>query len=150
MLGVAGQVLFVPGLVAVTVALVVSIVGILLLAAFPFLIGAAGLLWVAGYAAVAANLGSRLRGGEAGMSRAPILDLLIGFALISAMTLIADAVAMGSGSGPLLWMLRGAGWLIEWTAWTVGLGAALVAVLGSRNPVTPPPIPYASPAPRTV
>jgi hypothetical protein len=149
MLGVAGQVLFVPGLIAVTIALVVSIVGILLLAAFPFVVGAAGLLWVAGFAAVAANIGSRLRGREAGVSRAPIVDLLIGFALISTLTLTADAVAMGSGSGPLLWMLRGAGWLIEWTAWTVGLGAALVAMFGSRQPA-PPPIPYGSPAPRAV
>jgi len=146
-IGVAGQVLFVPGVIAVIVALVVSIVGILLLAAFPFILGAAGLLWVAGYAAVAANIGSRLRGREAGVSGAPILDLLIGFTLISGLTLVAHAVAMGSGSGPLVWMLRGSGWAIEWMAWTVGLGAALAAVFGSRQRVTPPPLPYASPAP---
>src|SRR5688500_3512777 len=146
-IGVAGQVLFVPGLIAVTIALVVSIVGILLLVAFPFVLGAAGLLWVAGYAAVAANIGSRLRGREAGVSGAPILDVLIGFALLSGLTLVAHTAAIGSGSSPLIWMLRGSGWLVEWMAWTVGLGAALAAVFGSRHRVTPPPIPYASPAP---
>lgn len=66
---------------------------------------------------------------------------------MESLTLLAHAVAMGSGSGPLLWMLRGLGWLIEWTAWTVGLGAALAAVFGGRRHATPPPIPYASPAP---
>jgi len=147
-IGVAGQVLFVPGLIAVTIALVVSIVGILLLVAFPFVLGAAGLLWVAGYAAVAANIGSRLRGREAGVSSgAPILDVLIGFALLSGLTLVAHTAAIGSGSSPLIWMLRGSGWLVEWMAWTVGLGAALAAVFDSRHRVTPPPIPYASPAP---
>jgi hypothetical protein len=145
--GVAGQILFVPGVIAVTVALVVSIVGILLLVAFPFLLGAAALLCVAGYAAVAATIGARLRGRDAGASGAPMLDLVVGFALISSLTLIAHAVATESGGGPLLWMLRGAGWLIEWTAWTVGLGAALAVAFGGRAHVTPPAIPYASPAP---
>jgi hypothetical protein len=146
-IGVAGQVLFVPGLIAVTVALVMSVIGILLLVAYPFVLGAAALLWVAGYAAVAANLGSRLRGREAGVSGAPILDLLIGFALISAVTVLAHSVALGSGPGPLMWILRGTGWLIEWMAWTMGLGAALAALFGGRQPVTPPAIPYATPAP---
>jgi hypothetical protein len=148
-IGVAGQVLFVPALIAVTIALVVSIIGIALLAAFPFVLGAAALLWVAGYAAVAANIGARLRNREAGASSAPIVDLLIGFALLSAVTLLAHTVALGTGSGPFYWMLRGAGWLIEWGAWTVALGAALTALLGSRYPSTPPALPYATPAPTT-
>ena len=140
-IGLAGQVLFVPAVVAVTVALVVSIIGIALLAAFPFLLGAAALLWVAGFAAVAMNVGARLRGRVAGAPTSPILDLLIGFALITALTLVAHAVALGSGGGPLQWLLRGSGWLIEWSAWTVGLGAALTALLGSRYPA-PQPLPY--------
>jgi hypothetical protein len=146
-IGIAGQVLFVPGLVAVTIALVMSIVGILLLVAFPLVLGGAGLLCVAGYAAVAAHIGSRLRGREAGISGTPVVELLIGFALISALTLVAHAVAMGSGSGPLHWILRGSGWLVEWMAWTVGIGAALAAVFGGRQPATPPPLPYVSSVP---
>ena len=76
-----------------------------------------------------------------------MLDLLVGFALISSLTLIAHAVAMGSGAGPLLWMLRGAGWLFEWAAWTIGLGAAVAVAVGGRAHVPPPAIPYPSPAP---
>jgi hypothetical protein len=146
-IGIAGQVLFVPTLIAVTMALVVTIIGIALLAAFPFVLGAGALLWVAGFAAVAINVGARLRGREAGASTARVVDLLVGFALIAAITLLAHAVALGSGGGPLYWMLRGAGWLIEWMAWTLGLGAALAALIGSRYPTTPPAIPYVTPAP---
>jgi hypothetical protein len=146
--GVTGQVLFVPAVVAVTVALIVSIIGILVLFTFPFLMGAAALLWVAGFTAVAINLGSALRGRGLSTYRPPAIDLLIGFFAITAVTLIAQAMAFTPGSfGPLLWVVRTLGWLIEWMAWTVGLGAALVALLGSRQPAMPPPMPLATPLP---
>ena len=137
-----------PAAVAVTIALVLSIIGILLLVAFPMVLGAAGLLWVAGYAAVASQIGSRLRGRDAAPINVTILDLFVGFALISSLTLIAHGLMLGSGSpGPFLWMVRAAGWFVEWIAWTVGLGAALASLFGARQPVTPPSIPYAAPAP---
>ena len=147
MVGVTGQVLFVPATVAIAVSLAISIVGIPLLLAFPFLFGAMAILWVAGFAGVAITLGARLRGTHAGDSNARVFDLLTGFVLISAVTLIAQALAMGSGSlGPAAWALRVAGWLIEWMAWTVGLGAALAWLLGRRQAVLPPPVPWPSPA----
>ena len=146
--GVAGQVLFVPATVAIAIALAISIVGIPLLLAFPFLFGAAALLWVAGYAAVAATLGARLRGNTAGASDTPVVDLLIGLLIISSVTLLAHALTIGSGVlVPFSWSLRVVGWVIEWMAWTVGLGAALAWLFGRRQPVTPPPVPWPSPAP---
>jgi hypothetical protein len=148
-IGVAGQVLFVPALVAITIALVISVIGILLLPGLPVVMGAAALLWIAGFTAVAISVGSRLRGYDTGTSGTPLLDLLIGFVLISAVTLIAHAMALGPVPGPAVWAVRAAGWLIEWMVWTVGLGAALAALLGGRQPVTPPPMPFASPAPTT-
>jgi hypothetical protein len=142
--GVASEVLFVPAVVAVTIALVVSVIGILALLAFPFLMGAAALMWVAGFTAVAINVGAGLRGRGVETSRPHVLDLLIGFAVISAVTLVAQSVALSPGAlGTVAWIVRGAGWLIEWLAWTIGLGAALMALLGGRQPVTPPPLPFA-------
>src|SRR5215210_9443508 len=103
---------------------------------------------VAGYAAVAAQVGSRLRGRDAVAMKVTILDLFIGFALISALTLMAHGLMIGSGpAGPFLWMMRAAGWFVEWIAWTVGLGAALASVFGGRQRVTPSSIPYATAAP---
>jgi hypothetical protein len=73
-----------------------------------------------------------------------VVDLLIGFAVISSVTLVAQSVALAPYSlGPMAWAVRAAGWLIEWVAWTIGLGAALMALLGGRQPMTPPPVPLA-------
>ena len=128
-----------PALVSVTFALVVSIVGVLLLLAFPFVLGAAALLWVAGFTAVAVNVGAALRGRRAHTSRPRLFDLLVGFAAITALSVIAEALALSSGSfSGGFWSVRTAGWLVEWLAWTVGLGAALAALLGGRQPARPP------------
>jgi hypothetical protein len=146
-IGLAGEILFIPTVVVVTVALMVSIIGFLLLLAFPFVMGAAALLWVAGVAAVAVNLGATLRGRRAGTSPPRVLDLLVGFLVITSLTLLAQALTMSPGwLGPGVWGVRAAGWVIEWMAWTIGLGAALAALLGGRLPVRPPAMPFATPA----
>jgi hypothetical protein len=140
--GVAGEVLFIPAVVAITIALVVSVIGILLLMAFPLVLGTAALMWVAGFTAVAINIGAGLRGQGAESSVPRVIDLLVGLVVISAVTLIAHGMALAPGSlGPAVWAVRAVGWLIEWLAWTLGLGAALWSLLGGRQPVTPPPVP---------
>jgi hypothetical protein len=140
--GLAGQILVIPAVVAVIVALVISIIGIVLLLAFPFVLGAGALLWAAGFTAVAINLGSVLRGRGVEATRPRVGDLLLGFIAITGLTLIANAMAFTPGFlGPAVWAVTTAGWIIEWLAWTVGLGAALVSVLGRRQPLAPPPLP---------
>lgn len=142
--GIASQVLFVPAAVIVCVALVVSVVGIVLLLGVPFFLGAAALVWTAGFTAVAINIGAGLRGREVETSRPQVVDLLIGFAVIVAVTVVAQALVLAYGkSGPGTWTVRATGWAIEWLAWTAGLGAALMALLGGRHAVTPPPLPFA-------
>lgn len=146
-IGVATQVLFVPAMVAIVAALVISIVGVVLLLAFPFVLGAAALVWVAGFTAVAMNIGARLRGG--GGSAGGAADVAIGFVLIAALTLTAQALSLSAGwVGPVGWFARAAGWVVEWIAWTVGLGGAVAVLFGGRQAVTPPPIPLVTPAPR--
>jgi hypothetical protein len=137
-IGLAGEVLFVPAIVSVTFALAVSIIGILLLLAFPFVLGAAALLWVAGFTAVAVHIGAALRGRRADASRPRLFDVLLGFTAITAVTLFAEALALSSGSpGGGFWSIRTVGWVIEWVAWTIGLGAALASLLGGRQPAAP-------------
>jgi hypothetical protein len=149
-LGVAGQILFVPGIVVVVVALAISVIGIPLLAALPLLIGAAGVLWAAGFAAVSALVGSRLRGRATDASGSSAADVLTGFTAISLLTIAGHLMALGSGPiTPLAWVVVSAGLLIEYLAWTVGLGAALTAAFSGRQRVTPPPMPLPAPAPTT-
>ena len=144
-IGIAGEILFIPSMIAVATALIMSVVGVLLLLAFPLVLGAAALLWVAGFTAVAVAIGSSVRGRRVDASRPRVFDLLIGFTAITAVTLIAQAMVLSPGWGGS--MLRTVGLVIEWLAWTVGLGAGLASLLGGRQALLPPPIPFATPAP---
>jgi len=144
LLGVAAEVLFVPALLAVVIALVISILGIPLLGAIPFLLAAGALAWAGGFAAVAVCLGARLRGASARTSSSPVADLLTGFVALTALTVIAHIISLGSGwVSPGGWMIRAAGLTIEYVAWTIGLGAAISSFF-VRRPAMPPPPPVPS------
>ena len=142
-LGFLVEVLFVPGLLIVAIALVISVVGIPLLAAIPFVIAGGALVWIAGFAAVAVSLGARLRGSSGDQTSVPFLDLLTGFLAITAVTIVAHFAALTPGVlGPFSWMLHTTGLVIEYVAWTIGLGAALSTFFaGRRVAAAPPPLP---------
>ena len=138
--GLAVEVLFVPALLVLMVALIVSIVGIPLLAAIPLLLAGFALIWVAGFTGVAVRLGRTLRGKSA-MSQPSVVDFLIGYAIIIGVTVIAQTAAYGLGWLSLAtWPMRSAGLLVEYVAWTIGLGAAVMSLFTNRR-VVPPPIP---------
>jgi hypothetical protein len=145
-IGFVCEVAFIPVLVVVVVALAISIVGIPLIAAMPFVIGAAGLAGTAGFTAVAARVGARVRGTTVEESRALFIDMVIGFALISAMTVFARFAAFGVlWDNPVTWSVSAAGLLIEYVVWTIGIGAACASLLanwkGRRITSTTPPAP---------
>jgi hypothetical protein len=135
-IGVLTQLLFVPGLIVLTVTLAASVIGIPLLAGLPLLVGACGLLWAAGFAGTAVRLGRHLRGSRDATH--VFGDLLAGFAAISALTVAAHLVTLGPawlhGFG---FALGTAGLFVEYVAWTIGLGAAVAATLGGRH-ASPP------------
>jgi hypothetical protein len=138
--GLAVEVLFVPVLVVISVMLIVSIIGIPLLAAIPFVLAALALLWVAGFTGVAVRIGRALRGGG-DVPRASVLDFLIGYAVIIGITVLGQLMAYGLGwLTPVLWPMRSAGLLVEFVAWTIGLGAAVTSLFTERR-VVPPPVP---------
>jgi cytoskeletal protein CcmA (bactofilin family) len=138
--GLAIEVLFVPALVVLVVALIVSIVGIPLLAAIPLLLAAFALIWVAGFTGVAVRLGRALRGRSA-MAQPSVVDFLIGYAIIIGVTVIAQLMAYSLGwLSPVSWPMRSAGLLVEYVAWTIGLGAAVTSMFTTRR-VVPPPVP---------
>jgi hypothetical protein len=146
LLGAAAEIVFVPALIAVIIGLVVSIVGIPLLGAIPFALALGMLAWTGGFAAVAACLGARLRGSSVATSSSLVTDVLIGFTAISALSIMAHLISVGSGwTSPLGWMMHAGGIAIEYVAWTIGLGAALSCRFVRSNPMPPPtPRPAAS------
>jgi hypothetical protein len=141
LLGLATQVLFVPALVILCVILVISLIGIPVLLALPFVLAAAALAWTAGFAGVVTRIGARLRGQSPGLSTSPTMDLLTGFAAVSALTVIAHFLALGPWwTRPGWFAVMASGWLVEWVVWTLGLGALLTSSLRTR-PEAPPAIP---------
>ena len=142
-IGIACQVAFVPVLLLVIAVLAVSIVGIPLIGTMPFLIAAAGMAGVAGFTAVAARIGARVRGTTVEASNALWIDVLIGMAVVSAVTVFASFAALGAfWTSPLTWSMGAVGLLIEYVVWTIGIGAACATGLARWNgPHTAPATP---------
>jgi hypothetical protein len=138
--GLATEILFIPALIVLVVALVISIIGIPLLLGIPVLLAALALLWVAGFAGVSVHLGRLLQGAR-GDQVARVTDCLLGYAAIVAVTVAAQVATVGFGwSHPALGVLASVGLGIEFIAWTVGLGAAMTSLF-ARPQVMPPPLP---------
>lgn len=138
LLGAIAEVLFVPALLAVVIGLTISIVGIPLLGAIPFALALGALAWTGGFAAAAVCLGARLRGSRAATSSSLVVDLLVGFVAITALTMVAHALSFGPGwLTPFGWMSRAGGIAVEYVAWTIGLGAAISGRF-VRSPSMPP------------
>ena len=97
-----------------------------------------------GFAAAAACLGARLRGSSIERSSSLVTDLLIGFIVISGLTIVGHVISVGPGwMTPFGWMTQAAGIAVEYVAWTIGLGAALSGRF-VRPRATPPPMPAPS------
>jgi hypothetical protein len=144
LLGAVAEILFVPALIAVVIGLTISIVGIPLLGAIPIALAFGALAWTGGFAAVAAALGARLRGTSITRSSSLVTDLLVGFVVISGLTIVAHVISLGPGwMTPFGWMTRAAGMAVEYAAWTIGLGAALSSRF-VRSGAAPPPMPAPS------
>jgi hypothetical protein len=149
-LAVALQVMFVPLLVLTIVGLIITIIGIPLLILLPFALLALAIVWLAGFAGVAAQLGGRLRGGPLSASDSAVLDTACGVAMVGFVTVLGNLLAVGPWPfAPAAAAFGTAGLIIEYLAWTVGLGAALLAPFRSRWPSTPPPIPARAPSTAT-
>jgi hypothetical protein len=145
LVGAIAEILFIPVLIAVVIGLVISIVGIPLLGAIPFALALGGLAWTGGFAAVAASLGARLRGSSIDRSSSLVSDVMTGFIAISGLTMVAHVIWVGPGwMTPLGWMTSAAGVIVEYLAWTIGLGAALSGRFVRSQAPPPMPAPSAS------
>jgi hypothetical protein len=140
--GLLAQLLFVPVLVLTVVVLAITIIGIPLLILVPFGIVAFLLAMLVGFAGVSLRLGR----WAVGPDRPVPVAMAVGVVLIAAVALVTRGIALlPLPLWPITWPLGVAGFFVEYIAWTVGLGAALLTRFGSRGGpyevVTPPPIP---------
>ena len=142
--GLMAQLLFIPVLVLTVVILAVSIIGIPLLVLVPFGIIAFLLAVLVGFAGVAQRIGR----WAVGPDRPLFVALAVGVVLVSAVALLTRLLTMlPLPLWPVTWVVGLTGFLIEYVAWTVGLGAALLTRFGTRGPrpsyadTMPPPLP---------
>jgi hypothetical protein len=141
--GLATEMLVVPLFLVLVAGLVLTIVGIPLLLLVPFAVLAFLVTWLAGFASVAAQLGGRLR-PRTGVATAgsTVIDVAWGVTLLFLVTFIGNLLSFGPWFvGPVATAFGLAGFVIEYLAWTVGLGAALLAPLHRRWQLGPPPVP---------
>lgn len=126
LVGLLAEILFLPVLILTVVVLAVSIVGIPLLALVPFAILLLMLVALVGFVGLAFQIGSRLTNRFGWTDRGAYAAVAIGVVAIAAVTLLAKLAALAGGfllGAPL----AGLGYLVEYVAWTVGFGAAILA-----------------------
>ncbi|MDX1501666.1 MAG: hypothetical protein R3325_04830 [Thermoanaerobaculia bacterium] len=142
LVGLLAQILFLPLFVTITLILLVSVIGIPLLLLVPFALLALALVAFLGYTGVALRLGEWLRERFGWGLSSPYVVLLVGVVSLQIWWFLGEALTIGGG--PLravaaLFLLFGG--LLQWIAWTIGFGAALLSRFGSRRSaaVAPPP-----------
>jgi len=134
MAGLAAQILFVPLLVLTVVVLAVSIIGIPLLLLVPFVLVALLAATLLGFSGVGCAIGGRFGSASAGGAGRLIVSLAVGLAIIWSLTLIARFV--GLAGAPFAFLVSGllvVGFVIEYVAWTVGLGGVLLSRFGRQQ-----------------
>jgi len=133
--GLVGQVLILPALVVLLVALAVSVIGILLIpfAVVAYAIALAGLVTL-GFLAVARLVGGAVwhsARDTTARSRA-LAALAVGLAIFFALWMVAAALAWAPLAATVV---RAAALAATWAAMTIGLGAAILSRAGTHRRV---------------
>ena len=123
--GFLGQVLFIPVLLITILVLIVSIIGIPLLVLLPFAFLAIMIVALVGFTGVAYYVGSLLAGRFGWSARGDYVAVLLGVLAIALITLVARAAAI-VGGGFFAFPVAFVGLLVEYLAWTLGFGAAIL------------------------
>jgi hypothetical protein len=125
--GFLGQVLFFPVLVVTFVILLISLVGIPLILLLPFGIMLVALVALVGFTGVAYYVGGFLTARFGWTERGAYVAVLLGVLAIALMTIVARVIAI-VGGGLFAFPLTFVGYAVEYLAWTLGFGAAILAL----------------------
>lgn len=146
LIGLVAEILFFPVMILTVVVLAVSIIGIPLLFLVPFAVLLVMLVALIGFVGLAYHVGRWIVRRFGWSEPAAYGAVAVGVVAIGGLTLLAKLAALGGGflvGGPL----TGLGYLVEYVAWTIGFGAAILywyesqTRFGSHRPATPAPTP---------
>ena len=107
--------------------LAISIIGIPLLILVPIAIVAVLLVMLVGFTAVAFQIGRLLQNKVESLRTRPFAATFAGILLIVSPVLVARIVGLAGDFWVLVWPIAVVGFLLEYVAWTAGLGAAALA-----------------------
>ena len=142
LIGLATQVLFIPALVVLAIVMAVTIVGLPFVAVvIPLAVVAMCAAMLLGFTSLAHTLGQAI-GRRAGWATdTAVWAGVLGMAVIVLPTILSRLVGLAPDSARVTTMvLLGVGTAVEYVAWTIGLGAAVMTGLG-KWAVVPPPLP---------
>ena len=135
--GFLAEMLFIPVLIMTAVVLAISIIGIPLLVLLPVAVVALLVVMLVGFTAVAYHIGRLLQDKVDVLRSRPYAATFAGILLIVSPVLLARLVGLTGDLGFVVWPIAAVGFLLEYSVWTAGLGAAALARF---NRPTPPPV----------
>jgi hypothetical protein len=135
LVGFLAEMLFFPVLIMTVIVLAISIIGIPLLVLVPVAIVALLLVMLVGFAGVAYQIGRMLQDKVDALRTRPYAATVAAILLIVSPVLLARLVGLTGDFWVLVWPIAVVGFLLEYIAWTAGLGAAALARWG--RPTTP-------------
>jgi hypothetical protein len=145
LVGFFAQLIFVPLLVVTILFLVISIIGIPLLVLVPFALLAFFVALLLGFTGTASAVAHAARDRFGWSTPAPFALLVVGLLLIWGLTMVGRVLALPGGPFALAaGLVLLVGFLVEYAAWTIGLGAALLTRFGRSGRLytqTVPPMP---------
>jgi len=139
-IGLAAEIFFIPLLVAASIGLALTIIGIPFVAVLvPIAIVLAVFAFVLGFTSLACRLGEWVEDRLGWQPGNAFIATAIGFFILLGPTLLARFVDVASfGFTPLTFVFVSIGLSIEFIAWTMGFGAAIITGLGRWYTVPPP------------
>jgi hypothetical protein len=139
-IGLAAEIFFLPLLVAASIGLAITIIGIPFVAILvPIALVVAAFAFVLGFTALACRIGEWIEDRLGWQPGNAFVATAIGFVLLMAPTLLARMVDVASGGvAPLTFAMMAIGLTVEFLAWTTGVGAAIITGLGRWYTVPPP------------
>jgi hypothetical protein len=139
LVGLAAEIFFIPFLVAASIGLAITIIGIPFVAILvPIAIVLAVFAFLLGFTALACRLGERVEDRLGWQPGNAFVATTIGFVMLLGPTMLARVVDLAEWGGPLAVVLMAVALTVEFVAWTLGVGAAIITGLGRWYTVPPP------------
>lgn len=135
LIGLLAEVLLLPLLIITIVVLAVSIVGIPLLILVPFGMVLIVVLMLVGFVGIACQVG-RFVSDRFGIKRGAYASVALGIVVVVGITVLARIIALAGGlvfGLVVAGSLATVGYLVEYLAWTIGLGAVILTWLDNRR-----------------